>query len=386
MAVDYEDSRFAEVEADKQSAMTELEQTYDNMISQSDSFYQAQIDASKEWAEKQSQLQQEQTDFSISKIQQEKDQAQKDYTKEQSAAYKDWQKQSNQYGANAEAMAAQGMGNTGYSESAQVSMYNTYQNRVATARESYNQAVLNYNNAMEEARLQNNATLAEIAATALQQQLELALSAFQYKNQLLLEKVDQKTTLDQMYYNRTQDVLAQINEENALAEQIRQYNESLAEEKRQFDESLKAAAAQTDKGTEDGATIEKDGETDAEEEAEVELKQASDAEIKKSVLDLGYGSLSAADLADKIQSGEVIVGNDGTFFKAADTSGINTAASALYGNLLRDGLLTAENKEKVAALVASIKKAETENKPYVQTKDEQEEDDLSIPYAQRRNY
>ena len=31
-------------------------------------------------------------------------------------------------------------------ESSKVSMYNTYQNRVATARDSYNRAVLNYNN------------------------------------------------------------------------------------------------------------------------------------------------------------------------------------------------------------------------------------------------
>ena len=156
--VNYNDQRFTQVEADKKVALNDLEQSYSGMINNSDKYYQDQIDASKQWADKQSQLQQEKTDFAIEKVEQQKAQAKKDYLKEQSGAYVDWQKQSNQYGANAEQMAAQGMAGTGYSESSQVSMYNTYQNRVATARDSYNRAVLNYNNAIKDARLQNRST------------------------------------------------------------------------------------------------------------------------------------------------------------------------------------------------------------------------------------
>ena len=243
--INYNDQRFTQVEHDKNVALSDLEKTYANMIDKSDSYYQAQIDASKEWADRQEQLQNEKTDFAIEKIEQQKAQAQKDYTKEQSGAYVDWQKQSNQYGANAEQMAAQGMAGSGYSESSQVSMYNTYQNRVSTAREVYNQAILNYNNSITEARLQNNSLLAEIAYNALQQQLELSLQGFQYKNTLILDKTAKKIEVENMYYNRYQDVLAQINHENAMAEQIRQYNESkaleqakLAEQQRQFNESL----------------------------------------------------------------------------------------------------------------------------------------------------
>ena len=242
--INYNDERFTSVESDKKQALSEVNKTYDSMINQSDQYYQAQIDASKAWAEEQKQLQQEQTDFAIEQIEQQKDQAKQDYTKEQSGAYVDWQKQSGQYGVNAEAMAAQGMGGTGYSESAQVSMYNTYQNRVATARESYNRAVLNYDNAIKDARLQNNAALAEIAYTALQTQLELALEGFQYKNSLILAKSDKKTEVDDRYYGRYQDVLKQINTENAMAEEVRQYNESLAEEKRQYDKSYSLQAAE----------------------------------------------------------------------------------------------------------------------------------------------
>ena len=237
--VNYDDERFGQVESDKQQALTELEQTYGGMIEESDSYYDAQIEASKEWADTQSQLQQEQTDFTIEQIEQQKDQAHKDYVKEQSGAYVDWQKQSNQYGAEAERQVAAGMNGTGFSESSQVSMFNTYQNRVATARETYSRAVLNYDNAIKDARLQNNAALAEIAYQALQQQLELSLQGFQYKNNLILEQANKKVELDNTYYSRYMDVLNQINTENALTEEIRQYNQNYELQVKQYNESIR---------------------------------------------------------------------------------------------------------------------------------------------------
>lgn len=243
--IDYNDERFGKVESDKSQALTELEATYGGMIGSADQYFDKQIQATQDWADKQTQLQNERTDFTIEQIEQQKDQANKDYIKEQSGAYVDWQKQSNQYGVEAEKMASAGLTGTGYSESSQVSMYNTYQNRVAAARESYNKAVLNYNNAIKDAQLQNNAALAEIAYNALLQQLELSLQGFQYKNQLILEQANKKIELDNMYYNRYQDVLQQINTENAMAEEIRQYNETMkwnteqAELDRQHDIKLK---------------------------------------------------------------------------------------------------------------------------------------------------
>lgn len=236
--INYEDKRFQDVEAKKKEALTKNEQTYAGMINQSDKFYKEQIDAVRDYEQTQTQLQQEQTDFTIKQIEQQKEQTKKDYMKEQSGAYTDWQKQSNQYGANAEQMAAGGLANTGYSESSKVSMYNTYQNRVATARESYQNAVRDYDNAITQARLQNNSVLAEIAFNSLKNRLELSLQGFQYKNQLISEQANKALEIDNTYYGRYQDVLNQINTENALAEQIRQYNTSLAEQQRQFDASL----------------------------------------------------------------------------------------------------------------------------------------------------
>lgn len=261
------DERLASVEEQKSQTLEEVNRVYDTMIKQSDKYYQAQIDATKQWEEKQTELQQERTDFTIEQIEQQKDQAQKDYTKEQSASYVDWQKESNKYGANAEQMASYGLKNAGYGESSQVSMYNTYQNRVATAREVYNRAVLNYDNAIKDAQLQNNSLLAEIAYNSLFQQLELSLEGFQYKNELILGKLNTQLSVGEMYHGRYMDVLGQINTENSLAEQVRQFNEKLAEEKRQYNSSLalqqeelalKKAKASASSGSSGSSSVKKD--------------------------------------------------------------------------------------------------------------------------------
>ncbi|MBR2388197.1 MAG: hypothetical protein IKB02_05455 [Clostridia bacterium] len=244
--VNYDDKRFTQVNTEKEAALTDVEKTYGGMIDKSDDFYDKQIQAAKDYEKRQTEIQNQQTDFAIQKIEQQKDQAKKDYTKEQSGAYVDWQKQSNQYGANAEQIAAQGMTHTGYSESSQVSMYNTYQNRITTARESFNLAILNYNNAIKDARLQNSAALAEIAYQSLQKQLELSLAGFQYKNSLVTELAKTKREIDNEYNDRYQDVLKQINTENALAEEVRQYNATLAENQRQFNANKALQQAQLD--------------------------------------------------------------------------------------------------------------------------------------------
>lgn len=333
--VNYDDKRFAEVETDKKAALSEVEKTYGGMINNADKYYQDQIDAANDWAETQKQNQQAQTDFAIEQIEQQKAQAQKDYTKEQSGAYTDWQKQSNPYGANAEAMAAQGMANGGYAESSQVSMYNTYQSRITAARESYNLAVMNYNNAIKDARLQNNSRLAEIAYQALQTQLELSLQGFQYKNTLVLEKANQKRAIEDTYYGRYQDVLKQINTENALAEEVRQYNANLAEQKRQHNANMKlqrdrfneevrqfnqlhpvVTAAPTKANTNyklSGKNTKKKI-TNDEKKLDKTNKNTSSSKVSgskgatvdmKSVLNLGFGPISEKRLNELVESGIV---------------------------------------------------------------------------------
>lgn len=235
--VDTNDRRFTEVDSERENELNQNDIEYNDMINSSDEFYQNQINASKDWADKQTELQNEKTDFAIEKIEQQKEQTKSDYLKEQSGAYTDWQKQSNQYGANAEQRASMGMANTGYSESSQVSMYNTYQNRVATAREAFNRAVLNYDNAIKDAQLQNNSILAEIAYEAQKEQLSLALQGFQYKNTLVSQKAAARREINRHYDTLWQNVYSNILEEIRINETARQHDEQMAEERRQFNAS-----------------------------------------------------------------------------------------------------------------------------------------------------
>jgi len=228
MAVDYNDKRFQQVNSEKQTALNEVNNLYNNMINNSDKYYNDQIKAAEDYGTKQQELQQANTDFAIEKIEQQKDWLQKDYTKEQKGAYADWQKQSNRYGANAEKEATLGMNRTGYSESSQVSMYNTYENRISTAREGFIRANTEYDNSIKEAQLANNSALAEIAYNTLKTKLELSLQGFQYKNTLLEKQLQAKNETEDRYYNRWKDVLNQINTENELAEEQRQFNLQLA--------------------------------------------------------------------------------------------------------------------------------------------------------------
>lgn len=212
-AVNYEDERFKNVENEKNQQITETTNRYDNMINNTDKFYQDQINASKDWANKQTEIQQQQTDFAIEQINQQREKAEKDYQREQKASYVDYTKQIDPFSIDSEKMAANGLQNSGYSESSRVSMWNAYQNRYAKARESFTNASINFDNGIKEAQLANNSALAQIAYNALQNELELSLQGFKYKNELIQTKEAQLQNINDNYNNRYQNVLAQINQE-----------------------------------------------------------------------------------------------------------------------------------------------------------------------------
>lgn len=227
MAINYEDQRLEAVEQERQDALNKAQETYGGMIEKTNQLYQEQIDATKAWEEQQKQLQQKQTDFAIEQTQRQKEQAEKDYMKEQSAAYADWQKEKNSYGVAAEQMAEAGLAGSGYSESAQLSMYNTYQARVTAARESITQAVADFDAAMQAAVLQNDVAMAEIAFQALQQRMTLSLEGFQYENQLILALEDEKKAIEADYDSQWQTVLEQLYAEEAEAIRAAQESEGL---------------------------------------------------------------------------------------------------------------------------------------------------------------
>ena len=356
----YDDERLTQVETNKQAALSEHEQTYKtDMIDKSDKYFQDQIDAVKNWADEQTKFQKESGQLVVDQIEQQKEQAQKDYTKEQSGAYADWQKQSSQYGVEAEKIASAGLAGTGYSESSQVSMYNTYQNRVATAREVYNKAVLNYDNAINDAKLQNNAALAEIAYQALQTQLELSLEGFQYKNNLISEYVNKKLEIENLYHSYYLDVLDQINTEKALAEEIRQFDSKIAFDREQAE--IERAFKETEAARErefEAAQAKLDREHDhalleAKNKQEKEMAQKED-EYKVELLNKEFENEKAAIEAEKqAQLAILDEKNPGSGSSGTGSSGIYTISDAYnqgkYGLTVANSPLSVEGAAKAVA-------------------------------------
>ena len=230
--VNYNDKRFTDVKNQEQQAL--------NNVNNSDKYYNDMINAAEDYGQKQQEIQQANTDFAIEKIEQQKANTQKDYEKEQRGAYTDYARQVNPYGIQAESAATSGIARgSGVSESARIQAWAAYQGRIGQARDTYQRAVQEYDNGIKDAMLANNAKLAEIAYQSLSKKLELGLNQFQYKNTLLGQQLEMQQNINNQYYQRWQNVLQQINTENSLAEQIRQYNQTFKENQRQYNTSLK---------------------------------------------------------------------------------------------------------------------------------------------------
>lgn len=362
--IDYNDKRFTDVKAAEKTAINNNNTFYNDAVNKIDNQINTQIGNVKDWGAEQAKNQQAQSDFAIKQIEQKKAQAQEDYKKEQSAAYVDWQKQSNKYGANAEQMAAQGMSNTGYSESSQVAMYVSYQNRVAVAREAISRAELEFDNQMTQARLQNSSILAEIAYNTLKEIDSLTLAGIQQTTALRSEQAKRETELKQIYHNQWQDVLKQINTENSLAEEVRQYNETMAfnKQKEANDKAYRDAALALERekfswqkaqaaSSGGGSTIKKSSGGSSKKSSSSSKKSSSGSSksISKpkypvsgalekmsgsgksnapkvdmnSVIKQGYGPISAKTLADKVNKGILVpeVKNGKTTFKKVLSSG-----------------------------------------------------------------
>lgn len=233
--VDPNDERLQNIENEKNIALNNGLGLYDEAIEESQKGFTDLIDKSNTRAEEQKKIANENTEFAIDQIEQNKEYLKQDMQKELSGAYTDWQKQSNPYGANAEVMASQGLQGSGYAESSKVSMYNTYQNRVSTALESFQRAVTDYNNAIHEAKLQNSSLLAEIAYNALKEELSLTLQGMQYKNTLLIEKANKELAIKQYYDSKWLDQYKLLMDEKKLEIANEQFQEEMEYKNRLLD-------------------------------------------------------------------------------------------------------------------------------------------------------
>ncbi len=231
--VNYEDERFKQVENEKQSELNKYNETYNDLINERNNLTNQQQEMVDRWENTQKDIANKNLEYQKDLIEQQRKKSEQAYQNEAKASYIDYQKEVDKYGVSRENVVNNGLSNSGYAESSKVDMYNTYQNRLGTARKSMQDAGIEFDNAIRQAQLSNDETLAQNALKALQEKLNIALEGFNYKSEQENNKLNWNNTINNNYYNRYKDVESQINYENETAEKIRQYNENMAYQKEQ---------------------------------------------------------------------------------------------------------------------------------------------------------
>ena len=196
---------------DNNNPYADLEQKYANNINQQN-----------EWLNESEKIQNEQIDANtkqtLNEIEQQRKYTQQDFNKEARGAYQDYKNLVNPYGVQAENIYSNGLGNSGYSETSKLNAYNTYQNRYATARESTDRLMEDFNNQMTQAQLEGNRELAQVALNKLQTQMDNLWNQLNFDSSLTQNKANYNQWLEQFNYQKQQDEIA-----NAFAREQFEY-------------------------------------------------------------------------------------------------------------------------------------------------------------------
>ena len=186
---------------DNNNPYADLEQKYANNINQQN-----------EWLNESEKIQNEQIDANtkqtLNEIEQQRKYTQQDFNKEARGAYQDYKNLVNPYGVQAENIYSNGLGNSGYSETSKLNAYNTYQNRYATARESTDRLMEDFNNQMTQAQLEGNRELAQVALNKLQTQMDNLWNQLNFDSSLTQNKANYNQWLEQFEHQKQQDAIS----------------------------------------------------------------------------------------------------------------------------------------------------------------------------------
>ena len=174
--------------------------------------------------QKQNDIVNQQTDMNVAEIERNKEKVDKDVQKTNKALYTEYRKQSNPYGANAERLASQGLLNSGYAETTQTNLYNTYQKNITDTLNNARNLKADFDNEITRARQTGNITIAQNA-----------LEMYKQKMQLLTQEYELKNNREQFLYRKSQDALSQSNWEKEYQRQLQRDAEQDRQYKEQFD-------------------------------------------------------------------------------------------------------------------------------------------------------
>lgn len=149
-----------------------------------------------------------QTQMNIDALERNKAEIDQQTTKTNQGLYSEYKKASNPYGVNAEQLYARGLGNSGYAETTQTNLYNTYQKNVTDTVNNAQKLKADFDFQMNQARQNGDITLAQNA-----------LQIYMQKMQLLTQEYELRNNREQYLYQKEQDALQQSNWEKEYAYQ-----------------------------------------------------------------------------------------------------------------------------------------------------------------------
>lgn len=240
-----EQTRVNNVYNEREQALAENNQLYGDLMNQAGDLKNQQNAYLAEQQKTQNDILDKQLAYQTGLINQQKEEASQNKRVEANKALNDYTAYTNPYGIQAERQASAGLTNSGVSETSKLGAFTTYQNRLANANASYQKAVTQYDNAMNEAVLNNDVQKAQNALNMLKLQLENNQDYYSNISSLSQAKLKNQQSVRSEYNDLYNTVYNQIFNEQRQAEDIRQYNEQMAfnrekqaEAVRQYNEEL----------------------------------------------------------------------------------------------------------------------------------------------------
>ncbi len=168
--------------------MAEGYEDIDRLVAQKRQGLDTQLQQMNELTDKDVQLQTE-------RLARQKEDIDRETVQQNRAIYQDYKKNSNPFGVQAENLASQGLGNSGYAETTQSRLYNTYQNNITSTLNTARQLKSDVDFAINEAIKTGDITKGQNAMRIFEQSLQLLSEEYDLKNnreQVLYQRAYQK--------------------------------------------------------------------------------------------------------------------------------------------------------------------------------------------------
>ncbi len=221
-----DEEKLGRIEQERQKALTESNSAFDELSKNSQDLYDFQNNNANQYEQQQNDILDRELQFNESKIEQQKEEARKAKEVEEKKARNDYAEFINPYGYQNESLAERGLLNSGVSETSQLGGYNAYQNRLSSANKVLQDALTQYDNDINEARVNNDVAKAQNALAKLQSQMQFAENYYNNKSNITQNRLNANQSLDSEYNSRYQNELDR-------QESIRQYNEQMEFQRQQ---------------------------------------------------------------------------------------------------------------------------------------------------------